>query len=129
MAMSNYWETKSLDVALGNNATYTGPASGHLYGSLHTGDPTETGTGAPLASTPRMPVVFNAAVNSTAVNATTVTWTCSATGTVSHMALWDGSATATANCMYYGALTASKTVANAGDQVQAASGAIKVVHD
>ena len=123
MSLSNYLEDELLDQIL-TNASF--PAISAVFGSLHTADPGETGTNAPLASTPRMAIVFNAAASATSVNATTVQWTCSATGTVSYMGLWDGSATLTANHLISGALTAPKTVANVGDIVQLSSGQLAV---
>ena len=126
MSISNYLEGKLLDHVFTNT---TFPNITAVFGSLHTADPTETGTGSPLASTPRMAIVFNAQASSTSVNATAVTWTCSATGTITHMALWDASSTATANCLWYGALTASKVVANVGDTVQLTSGSLSVTID
>lgn len=126
-AFSNYIENKLLDLTLAGTA-FTAPTS--WFGALHTADPTETGTGSPLASTPRMNMTaFNAAASATSVNSTQVVWTCSSTGTVSHISIWDGSATATANCLYYGALTATKTVANVGDTVTLASGALTISLD
>ena len=126
MSISNYLEDALLNLTLTNTtfAAITG-----VYGSLHTADPGETGTNAPLASCPRVAIAFNAAASATAVNATTMTFACSATGTVSHLGLWDGSATATANYLWSGALATAKVVANVGDSVQFASGAISVTID
>lgn len=50
----------------------------------------------------------------------------SATGTITYIGLWDGSATATANHLWSGALGTSKVVANVGDTVTVASGALTV---
>lgn len=126
MSISNYLEGCLLNLALTNTtfAAITG-----VYGALHTADPGETCTNAPLASCPRMAIVFNAAASSTSVNATGVTWACSATGTVTHLSLWDGSATATANALWSGALTTSKVVANVGDSVVLSSGQLSVTLD
>ena len=126
MSISNYLEGCLLNLTLANTtfAAITG-----VYGALHTGDPGETATASPLASCPRVAIVFNAAASATSVNATTVTFACSATGTVSHLSLWDGSATATANALWSGALATAKVVANVGDSVQFASGAITVTLD
>ena len=124
MSLSNYLEPRLLDLVV-NNATF--PAIVTVWGSLHTADPTETGTGSPLASTPRSQIVFNATSTASGrTNATTVNWVCSATGGIGFLALWDGSATATANCLVYGALNATKTVANVGATVQLASAALTV---
>jgi hypothetical protein len=123
MSISTYLESKLLDLVLTNTtfAAITG-----VYGSLHTGDPGETGTANPLASCARQAIAFNAAASSTGCNATGVTWACSATGTVTYLALWDGSDTGTANCLWSGALATGKTVANVGDSVTLASGQLTV---
>ena len=126
MSISNYLEGKLLDQVFFNT---TFPPITGVWGSLHTADPTETGTGGPLAQCPRQAITFNAQSGSTSVNAALVTFACSATGTITHMALWDGSSTATANCLWYGALTASKVVANVGDTVQLTSGSLSVTID
>ncbi len=123
MSIANYLEDKLLNLVLSNT---TFPAITAVYGSLHTADPGEAGITAPLASCPRMPIVFNVAASATSVNATGVTWTCNATGTITHLGLWDGSATATANHLWSGALATSKVVANVGDTVTLASGALAV---
>ena len=119
MSISNYLEDKLLDLVLRNT---TFPAITALYGSLHTGDPGESGTGSPLAECPRIALTFNAAASSTGVNAAGATWVCSATGTITYMGLWDGSSTATANFLWGGALATAKVVANVGDSVVLASG-------
>ena len=123
MSISDYLEDALLNLVFSNT---TFPAITAVFGSLHTGDPGETGANAPLASTPREAIVFNAAASATAVNATTVQWTCSATGTVSYLGLWDGSDTGTANHLWSGALASAKVVANAGDIVQLSSGQLSV---
>ncbi len=123
MSISNYLEDALLNLSLMNT---TFPAITAIYGSLHTADPGETGSAAPLASCPRVAIVFNAAASATCVNATGVTWTCNATGTITYLGLWDGSATATANHLWSGALATAKTVANVGDTVTLASAALAV---
>jgi len=123
MSISDYLEDKILDLVLRNT---TFPAITAVYASLHTGDPGETGTANPLASCPRVAVTFNAAASATSVQAAAISFATSATGTITHIGLWDGSSTATANHLWSGALTASKVVANVGDTVNAASGSITV---
>ncbi len=125
MSISNYLEDAILKAVL-NNTSFSVAA---LYGSLHTGDPGESGTGNPLASCAREAIAFNAPVSSTGVNATTVEWTCNGTGTVTHIGLWDGSDTGTANFLWGGALSTSKVVANQGDLVRLASGQLAVTLD
>lgn len=126
MTISNYLEGKLLDLVFTNT---TFPAITAIWASLHTADPGETGTASPLASCPRFQITMAANVSSTSVNSASASVVASATGTITHVALWDGSATATANCLWSGALTASKTVANVGDTVSLASGALTVTLD
>ena len=123
MTISNYLEDSLLNQVL-RNTTFASFAT--VWASLHTADPGETGTGSPLASTPRFSVAFNAAVSATCVNSASASVVCSATGGVSHIGLWDGSSTATANHLWSGALDATKTVANVGDTITLASGDLRV---
>ncbi len=125
MTISNYLENKLLDLVLFNT---TFPPITTVYGALHTADPGETGTASPLASTPRVQIVFNAAASATSVNATTVDFVTSTTGTITHLSLWDGSATATANCLWSGPLLASKNV-NVGDTIRLSSAQLTVTLD
>lgn len=123
--ISNYLEAKILDQIF-TNATF--PAISAVWGSLHTGDPTESGTGSPLASCPRVQLFFNAAASATTVNSTAASWDSSASGTVTHIGLWDASATATANFLWGGELSTSKIV-NPGDTVTLASGSLAITLD
>lgn len=123
MSISNYLEDSLLNLVLRNT---TFPPITAVYASLHTADPGETGTGSPIASSPRFAVTFAAAASATAANSATASVVCSATGTITHLGLWDASSTATANHLWSGALTASKTVANVGDTVTLAVGALTV---
>jgi len=65
-------------------------------------------------------------VSATCINDTSASVVACATGGVSHLALWDGSATATANCLWSGALDSTKTVANVGDTVTLATADLRV---
>ena len=107
------------------NTSFAMPSS-TVFLSLHTAAPGITGTGSPLASTPRFSVTFNAPANASCVNAATASVVCSATGTVTNIGLWDGSATLTATHIMSGALDANKTVANVGDTVPLASADLRV---
>ena len=122
MAIASYLAPKLLNLVLTN--TSFAPITA-VFGALHTADPGPTCTGSPLASCPRVSIAFNAAVSATSVNSAAVNWVTSASGVITHLSLWDGSATATANALWYGALTASKAV-NVGDTITAASAAIVV---
>ena len=128
MSISNYLEDLILNHVL-TSSTTPFVTTTSVWMSLHTADPGETGTGSPLASCPRFLVHMGSAVSATAANDTTASVIASATGTVSHAALWDSSATGTANCLWYGALAASKTVANVGDTVTLAVGGLTVALD
>ena len=124
MTISNYLENLILNHVL-TSSTTPFVTTTMVYGSLHTGDPGETGTGNPLASCARMAIEFNTAASATSVNTTTVDFVTSASGTITHLALWDGSATATANCLWSGALATSKNV-NVGDTIRLSSGSLGV---
>lgn len=128
MTISAYIEDLLLNHVLGSSTTPFVTTTS-VYMSLHTGDPGETGTGSPLASCPRFAVHIGAAVSATAANDSTASVIASATGTVTHVALWDATSTGTGNCFWYGALTASKVVANVGDTVTLAVGALTVTVD
>jgi hypothetical protein len=127
MTISNYLEGLILTHVL-TTSTAAFVTTTAVYGSLHTGDPGETGTGNPLASCARFPIHFSVPASSTSVNDEAASVVASATGTITHMALWDGSATNTANCLWYGSLTTPKNV-NAGDTINLASGALAVSLD
>lgn len=120
MTLSDYLEDKLLDLVLRNT---TFPAIAGVFVQYHTADPGETGTNAPLASCARFAMTFNAAGSATAVNAASGSVVTSASGTITHLSLWDASAAG--NHLYYGALGTPKAV-NAGDTINLASGALKV---
>ena len=128
MSISNYLEDLFLNHVL-TSSTTPFVTTTSVYMSLHTADPGETGTGSPLASCPRFLVHFGAAASATGANDTTASVVASATGTITHAALWDATATGTANCLWYGPLSASKVVANVGDTVTLAVGALTVSID
>lgn len=133
MSASNYLENKILDHILGNTA-YTAPAT--VYVALHTADPTDVGNVSEVSGNAYARVALtnnttnfpNASGGSKATGAaaTFPTPTPSGWGVVTHFTLWDASSAG--NCLFVGALTASKTV-NVGDTVSFASGAITVTAD
>lgn len=125
MSLSNFLEDLVLNHVL-TSSTTPFVTSTVIWGSLHTADPGETGTASPLASCPRFLVHFGVAASATSANDATASVVASSTGTVTHVGLWDGSATATANHLWSGALAANKTVANVGDTVTLAIGALTV---
>lgn len=105
MSASNYLENKILDHTLGTT-TYTKPT---IYISLHTADPTETGTGTEASggSYARQTAAFNAASAGSATNTALIQFSNMPTGTFTHFGIWD--ALTAGNMLYYGPLAASKT--------------------
>ena len=130
-AFSNYLENKVLDHTL-RNTTYT-PAS-TLYLALYTTDPTEANSGTEVSGgsyarqslTPS--TAFGAASGGSVNNASDITFTVAtgSWGTVTHFGICDASSGG--NLLYYGALTASKTVGN-GDTFRFPSGSLVVTLD
>jgi hypothetical protein len=125
MSISNYYEELLLN-CLGNAAA-TDPRKGTVYVSLHTADPGETGasevTGGDYA---RKAITWAAASNpaGTKANSADIQWaTVTWAATVTHAALWD--ALTVGNCLWSGALAASKTVAS-GDTFTIATGSLVV---
>jgi len=123
MSISNYLENKILDKVL-KNTDFTVTT---VYMSLHTADPGETGasecTGGSYA---RQAVAWDSASSGASANTDVESFTGMPACTVTHIALWD--APTSGNCLWSGALTASKTV-NAGDTVQFAAGAVDITID
>lgn len=126
-AASNFLENRVLDHVLGEGArNFTSPAT--LFLGLFTN--VGTGTSANLeagiltdeVSTSgtaygRQGVNFNAAINGSATNNGTVTWTTATAnwGTVTHVAIMDASTAG--NVLFYGNLTSSKII-ETGDTFQ-----------
>ena len=127
MGVGEFYVTRVLNELL-RNTSFALPSAWWI--SLHTGAAGRTGTGNALASSPRFSITFYAAAtNGTGGQASSsgaVSVVVSATGTITDIGIWDGSSTATANHIWNGALTASKTVANVGDTVQISAGQLVV---
>jgi len=104
MSLSNFIENKVLDHIL-TSSTTPFVTTTTVWASLHTADPGETGTASPLASCPRFIVHFGPATSATSFNDTAASVVSNAVGTVTHMAFWDGSSTATANCLGSASMT------------------------
>ena len=131
-AASNYLENKLLDHALGEGGrNFTSPATLYLALFKDVGSGTsanlEIGTLTDEISTSgsaytRQVVDFSAASSGTAATNGTVTWTTAtaAWGTVTHVAIMDGGTALAGNVLFYGALTASKTI-DSGDTFQISS--------
>lgn len=115
MSISNQWELEILDHIFNNSAA---PAVVTPYVSLHTGDPGETGANELTAGThtyARQSGAFGAAAAGAVSNTAALSWTDMPAATITHVGIWSSStATASANFVWGGTLTASKTT-NAGD--------------
>lgn len=129
-AASNYLENKVLDHVLGKGArTMTSPAAIYLALFKETGTGTlanlEAGTLTDEISTSgtayaRTAVTFSTAASGSAATSGTVSWTTATAdwGTVTAVAVMD--ATTAGNVLFYGNLTASKTISS-GDTFQISS--------
>lgn len=125
---SDYLENKVLDHVLRNTA-YTSPAT--VYVGLYTATPSDAGGGTELSGNgyARQSCAFSAASGGSISNSGTVTFgpnTTSGWGTVAYFGIFDASSSG--NLLYWGSLTASKTVA-VGDSVSFAAGALVVTED
>lgn len=139
-AMTDYLENKIVD-HLFRATAYTAPTN--LYVGLLTAAPSDSGGGTEVSGNAYARVQITSATtawNATqggttgassgtggqTANAGAITFpspTPSGWGTVTHFAIFDASSTG--NMLFWGALTASKTV-NAGDTVSFAAGALTV---
>tara|TARA_R100000234_G_scaffold63644_1_gene38704 strand:+ start:6228 stop:6617 length:390 start_codon:yes stop_codon:yes gene_type:complete len=124
-AKSDYLEKKVLDHFLGTSST---SAPSAVYLSLHTSSPGETdGNEISGNGYSRQTIAFDAAhaTNGTAANSDTETFTASGGdfGTITHFGIHDASSAG--NLLYYGALTASKAIAD-GDTLSFAAGSIVI---
>lgn len=123
-AKSDYLENAMLDHVLGTSAL----SSPTVYISLYTSDPGETDSGTEVSGNgyARLTASFGAASSGSASGPTSVTeFTASggAWGTVTHFGIHD--AASAGNLLYYGALTASKTIAD-GDTLRFAVNSITI---
>jgi len=123
MSISNYAENALLD-ALFNNTALQKAAR---YVKLHTGDPGEVGTANAATETTRKSVTGAAASGGVFTSVNDLQWTnVAATETYSHISIWDDPTAG--NCLWTGALTASKSV-NAGDTFTLPTGQLTVSLD
>jgi hypothetical protein len=113
-AISDFLENKLLDHVLRNTA-YTQPAT--VYAALYTATPSDTGGGTEVSggAYARTAVTFGAAASGSISNSADVTFPAATGnwGTVTHVGIFDASTAG--NLLFWGALTASKTINN-GDQ-------------
>jgi hypothetical protein len=122
--MSDYLEIKLLNETL-NGVAFT--AVDNPYISLHTADPTDTGTGAEVSggSYARVASSFATATTGSVVTDATATFpTATASwGTVGWIGLWD--AASSGNMLYHTALDAPKTI-DSGDIFKITTGNLSV---
>lgn len=123
MSISDYAELKLLETIKGTSFSVSA-----VYVRAHTGDPGEAGTANGSAETTRKAVTFATASAGAMASNAAVTWTnwSAGTETISHVSLWDASTAG--NCLWSGALTSAKTVAN-GDTLNIASGSLTLTLD
>jgi len=123
MSVSDYAENKVLD-ALFNN---TSLAVAQPYVKLHTGDPGEAGTANAATETTRKALSVGAASSGTVTSDADLAWTnVAASETYAYISIWDASTSG--NCLWTGALTASKAVV-AGDSFTIPSGSLTISLD
>ncbi len=123
MSISNYAEDAILN-AIFNNASL---AKSARYAKLHIGDPGEAGTSNAAGETTRKSITGAAASSGTFTSVNDLAWTnVSTSETYSHISLWDDPTAG--NCLWTGALTASKAV-NSGDSFTIPTGSLTVSVD
>jgi hypothetical protein len=123
-AKSDYLENAILDHVLGTSAL----SSPTVYISLYTSDPGETDSGTEVAGNgyARLTASFGAAASGSASGptvATEFTAAGGAWGSITHFGIHD--AVTSGNLLYYGALTAAKTIAD-GDTLRFAANSITI---
>lgn len=127
MSISNQWEIEILDHIFNNAAA---PAVVTPYISLHTADPGETGANEVAGgSYARQAGSFGNAAAGAVTTTATIDFTGMPSATLTHVGVWSSStATASANFIWGGALTASKST-NSGDTFRIATGDLDVTLD
>lgn len=125
--LANWAENALIDWLMGGSSP-TRPTTRYL--ALHTGDPTEAGSSNEVATGgyARQAITFGAASSGASSNTNAPSFTASGAnfGTVSHASIWDASSGG--NCLWQGALTASKTINN-GDTFQMPVGELDISLD
>lgn len=97
-----------LDHIRGGTA-FTQPAGLHV--KLHLGDPGAAGTANPSVVLTRSQATFGAAASGAiALTGTNPSWSMTATETISHISVWDSSATSGGNFLWSAALSVAKSV-------------------
>lgn len=125
MNLTNFLENKLTDHVLRKTA-YTSPTN--VYVSLHTANPTETGSAAE-ATFPgyaRKELTVGAPADGISASTADLSWDVGGNVTITHIAIWD--ALTAGNPLFYGALSASKTMAS-GDIFRIPTGSLTVGFD
>lgn len=125
MAKSYYLDNAFLSAALMATA-YAPPAT--VYCALFTTTPGPAGGGVEVTGNgyARTPITFGAPANGVMTNSADCTFPQASGGgwgTIAYFAIFDSATTG--NMLYYGSLTASKTI-NSGDQLKFAAGGMTV---
>ena len=124
MSMANYLETALMD-AVANSIAYDN--NGGMFVKLHIGDPGEAGTSNAAGETTRKQLTNAASSGGVFTSVNDLVWTnVSTTETISYISVWDASSAG--NCLFTGALTASKAV-TAGDTFTIATGSLTLTFD
>lgn len=124
MSISNYLEGALMD-AVFNSVAYDN--NGGVWVKLHIGDPGEAGTANAAGETTRKQLTNAASSGGVFTSTNDLVWTNVASSeTLSHVSLWDASTNG--NCLWVGALTASKAVV-AGDTFTIATGSFTATLD
>lgn len=109
--MSNYLENKLVDHSLGTT-TFTKPTS--VYVALYTASPTDADSGTEVSGFgyARQVATWSAGSGGASSNAGQLTFTASggAFGTITHIGIRDASTSG--NLLYWGSLTASRTISD-----------------
>ncbi len=124
MSISNYLEGALMD-AVFNSIAYDN--NGGVWVKLHIGDPGEAGTTNAAGETTRKQLTNAASSGGVFTSTNDLIWTnVSTSETYTHISLWDASVAG--NCLWSGALTASKAVI-AGDTFTIPTGSLTVTLD
>lgn len=127
MSVSNYAENLILDWLMTAGAA-TRPTAWFI--ALHTADPTEVGSTAEISGNgyARQSAAWAAASSGATSNSGVITFTASGGnfGTITHISIW--TASTSGNCLWVGAMTASKVI-NDGDSLVFAIGDIDLTLD
>jgi hypothetical protein len=127
LSKTNHAETAVIDWLLGGSAP-TRPSARYL--ALHTASPGEDGSAGELSGNgyARQAATFAAASGGTTTNTSAHSFTADGAdwGLVTHFSIWD--AASLGNCLYAGALSTARTIAD-GDSATVAAGALVVTED